>query len=1127
MSTTLLGGERDTRTLLPLWRLKGSLTLKTPLSIGSGRDVPIALQEKTGQEGERHVIGVVRDQQGRPYIPAASLKGALNALAGEAGLDAELRQQLFGHEQGNTTRAALIEFRNLYITAGAPQGDSLPNWDRENHPHTANLAHVVRNRDTGAAQDKLLFIEQVVPPGATFGFECTARAIDQNAIEALLGLLALAGNEASPLRLGGGKAADNGRIAWQFDELRGIEDLTGLWQSLSAENAHAGLDLWSDTCSKKLPTTDIKPLALEADHWLTLASLQLDFHTPFLVYQYQPKVPGQNTPDGRPRRNHAGRYALPSSSLHGALRSQAERILRTVGIQARKGYEVPAAHNVGDAAKLDLASVLFGAPGWRSVLRISDFLANQESQNKRFTHEMVAIDRLTGGGKDTAKFNIEVLDCPTLTGSLAIDLKRLRLLEGNGNPGLVAAALGLLAHVLRDLDESDIALGYGAAKGYGRSRSQAWQALAQALQATKPAEAPDLEHALKAFAGRITHAPETAELAPGHSQEPSAPKPGKIQGDFHNPYVFIPFGKPKPETWEPYADLNEGKSHHSHARYAPNTFNGRLVCRLKTVTPIFIGAGDIQGTQDPKQKKNFRLDGQVALPATSLRGVISSLHEAITGSAMRVMDDRHYSVRAVNDQALPKKGRIKLGDHRRPDGKQVKAWMVVDLESKAEYLIPPSVKKRLELLCDERTEDTEKRGEVWPKLKPAGCARNQKPTELGNKLRLVDGQTVYFALDGKKVIELAYSQIWRKIVAASGSADPWWTRNALPTPELSQLTRNRTLLSPSELLFGCVELNQKGAKEPDNRSIQAFSSKTRVGYGISLQPPRLQAETALKILSSPKPPSPALYFQPRQGQSKYISKAMLAKAPADYQLQGRKTYLHALRSNGKVQALDDKGAPAGQRMPWQSARPQEFANQKVRVTPIDAGNEFVFEVDFVNQSQAELESLCACLSPHNTYEHKLGMGKPIGLGSVKISLDGLFLVDRTARYRQTEFADAARYANVWKAGDAQYPAHLALEQTADATPNTPPALHLAQAWMAGLKRTAEEVFNALLLSGNPGSITKPVHYPQMAGLDIETETYRWFVNNDRPASSRVGQQQHLATFTETSDSLPTLPRPRG
>ena len=1323
-------GQRDKRSQLPLWRISGTFTLTTPLHIGTGRDEVIALDDYNGaQPQDRTVVTVVRDRNGHPCVPGSSLKGALNELARRGAMDNTARCRLFGDEPtDNETTPAQLEFSYLYLDGQPPATSKLPNFGVTDHEHVANLPHVARNRQRGTAEDGLLFVEQVVPPGCKFRFNCIGRTsggIDwKQEVAALLGLLNCAGSSDSPLRLGAGKSADNGRVTWALTEVRCVESLEPLWKALSKNNAKGKIDLWTDAYAPKKEITAANGRASDFD-WLNLSGLSLNFHTPFLVYQRQKKRASASTPDGAPRTNDAGTGALPSSSLHGALRTQAERILRTLGEETPKGYRVPAVHDIGAArARLDLASVLFGAPGWRSVVRCSDFLLTAQA-GPPFPHEMVAIDRLTGSGKDSAKFNIKVFDCPTLRGDIYIDLRRLLLLTTPTNQNDVLRALGLLAHVMRDLDEGDIPLGYGAAKGYGISNSDVVSELRAAISR---AGIGSLDTALCAFSASLAPASvASATLQACADPPPLAPAaaaPVPATEIFHNPYVFIPFGRSRPGDhrlpWDPYSELAEvGDSRHRHDRYDSAVFHGRLLCKLKTASPIFIGAGDLETTAgQPKSKDNFKLAGAIALPATSLRGMVSSLHESITRSALRVMHNRGYSLRqqsggtAVNAYASSAIGRI----HACPGADNTEQWSVEPLTlptlsqsnnyridgafglcfpddddgvkrayhkvlleprcmdaqpqshyvaeknqnfdserghgywymplqplnigrdlhvepgnnarfkgvkiqgvwhetafvigqrpvpsfawpiSEAEYLglsaeergkypyvrgfiramgfpdrdMPPATVRKYELFIpfptmldefvshtltcspacverfeslaverfDSQTNDPPDNAYHLLPYAPIGRSRSHR------SLRPEAGDLVFFKPEIRKladgsiqafVAEISYSSIWRarlETVDAAGQIKPYHANFGLPDQRFAPLgsaARADRRLSPSELLFGCVQLeqdNQELAGTPeDSRSVMAFASKVRLGHARAVNgATRMLEATTLKILSSPKPPSPSMYFHPLDGaRNAYVSKPALVQQPDTFRFKGRKVYLHALRRAGKVLPLDANGYTNGGRLipPWETSNPGRDAKQKVKVTPIDKGNEFIFEVDFANLSQAELESLCASLMPHPSFEHKIGMGKPIGLGSVKVDVVGMYLVDRAARYRKATFVPGARYAQVWRGADfpTNLPTHLAREQATPSTITTATPAALAHAQMSTLKTADLAAYKAIVLSGNPESVISPVHYPQVAGQGIEDKTFTWFVKND--AQGWIGVQQGLKLFTDGSASLPTLSR---
>lgn len=91
---------------------------------------------------------------------------------------------------------------------------------------------------------------------------------------------------------------------------------------------------------------------------------------------------------------------------------------------------------------------------------MSDFTPIEDG-GKEFHQDFVAIDRFTGGGAESLKFDAKSFHRPVLRGSLTLDLEAVQ----RARPG--EWCLGLMALVLRDLCEGDIPLGFGAAKGYG------------------------------------------------------------------------------------------------------------------------------------------------------------------------------------------------------------------------------------------------------------------------------------------------------------------------------------------------------------------------------------------------------------------------------------------------------------------------------------------------------------------------------------------------------------------------------------------------------------------------------------------------------------------------------------
>ena len=70
------------------------------------------------------------------------------------------------------------------------------------------------------------------------------------------------------------------------------------------------------------------------------------------------------------------------------------------------------------------------------------------------------------------------------------------------------------------------------------------------------------------------------------------------------------------------------------------------------------------------------------------------------------------------------------------------------------------------------------------------------------------------------------------------------------------------------------------------------------------------------------------------------------------------------------------------------------------INPISPGSIFKGTIRFENFSDEELGALLFAIDLPAECCHKLGMGKPLGLGSVRLDIEGLTLIDRKKRYSQ-------------------------------------------------------------------------------------------------------------------------------
>lgn len=367
------------------------------------------------------------------------------------------------------------------------------------------------------------------------------------------------------------------------------------------------------------------------------------------------------------------------------------------------------------------------------------------------------------------------------------------------------------------------------------------------------------------------------------------------------------------------------------------------------------------------------------------------------------------------------------------------------------------------------------------------------------------GDLVYFEQDpaSKAVTRLSFSAIWRRPILGEnihGSVQRF-SRHLVP------FHSGRQLLTLAERLFGFVE--RDGSR--------ALAGRVRVGHGLAEGEPeggewydlRDGQPVTLKILASPKPPSPALYF----GHHGYLSKTDLDLSR--HHPHGRKVYLHH-----RDEAVEGRC--------YETNEPGQKRQLKLKVKPLKNRTSFLFHVDFTNLSREELGLLLYALRPTKEFRHKIGLGKPIGLGRVVIDPLALGFVDREAIYAGDGLF-APRYASLEWSPEVPAPDWTSLppfvaqryrdERRGQAAATTsgdrfPRADELRQEVRNAIP---ERVCWALELLGDPAQVEAEVTYPVLEGHGSEGEHFQWFVKNDK-------RHRKAMPAIRPDDGLPTLKR---
>jgi CRISPR-associated protein (TIGR03986 family) len=271
---------------------------------------------------------------------------------------------------------------------------------------------------------------------------------------------------------------------------------------------------------------------------------------------------------------------------------------------------------------------------------------------------------------------------------------------------------------------------------------------------------------------------------------------------------------------------------------------------------------------------------------------------------------------------------------------------------------------------------------------PNGCLYNLKP--------------VFYVTDGNEIIYFGHSPNFR-IPARLYNSD----RAATPPDFVPDALRNNPQPDLADAIFGWVSDREHPQGQRAGRVFFSDASLTETKDGVWLY----QKPLPLHVLSSPKATTFQHYLvqNHRTGHDpeRKETLAHYGSDPATTQIRGYKLYWH-------------RGAS-----PEIEATPQESEHEKqlTRVLPVKPGVRFRFTVHFENLRQEELGALWWALAlpgePGRDYRHKLGMGKPLGMGAVKI-VPQLLLSERRGQ--------EGRYGRLL-AGDNW---HLA-EQAIDAT----------------------------------------------------------------------------------------------
>lgn len=509
---------------------------------------------------------------------------------------------------------------------------------------------------------------------------------------------------------------------------------------------------------------------------------------------------------------------------------------------------------------------------------------------------------------------------------------------------------------------------------------------------------------------------------------------------FINPYTFV--------------GLRDGKSK-STVSPQGDPLTGRITCRMITKTQLAIPDLSNDKTPEGINKHPFyRIGGKAAVPGSSIRGVIRNVYEALTNSCMHVNDkeDDYFSSRQNKEKpgvivcengglVLYDADRIRIVLGLKPDDavkiKSNKALHTTEVRKQLRQLEDFRIGDRVSIdgLVDGMTstvafklkKDSSGKG-IYMRADTLITGRDDKANVTHNNPAVFIPTTVKTAVTPEmlgllrlnaanyvtddKQVSRQYAACLKGLENGEKSLPVWYyERGGKIYLAPSQMSRSFFFNKPRDMLkkmgytacsvkaeqceacalFGMVGLGSKG---------EAAASRVRFGDAVCEDDGCFDNYYVLPILGGPRISSFEFYLKSKDDEYSFMDKKnfILPFDPdeKDTVIAGRKFYWH---HKGKLITRDDPKSLEVARKAAQRNDPAErenFSSKDSCLELVKPKMSFNFDVYFDGITGEQLKKLLFSLNfgendDNGTLCHKIGHGKPAGLGSVKIVADSVVI----------------------------------------------------------------------------------------------------------------------------------------
>jgi CRISPR/Cas system CSM-associated protein Csm3 (group 7 of RAMP superfamily) len=478
------------------------------------------------------------------------------------------------------------------------------------------------------------------------------------------------------------------------------------------------------------------------------------------------------------------------------------------------------------------------------------------------------------------------------------------------------------------------------------------------------------------------------------------------------PYNFIPLN----ET------LVEGEEPVDFSKYDDARLIGYIRCELEALTPLYIRdtLNEAEVANDLESNKNldfFSPGGRCRIPGSSLRGMVRTLVEIMGWGKFIFFQDKLLFYRGLADQSnLQQEYRNNMSSYDRNGKKTSYKFSAGYLKRDGldYYIIPATVdrdEKQFEQV-PKRDFNKEFVFEKYPDGKTlviSGKMYRKKhdwlinPPDYQKQFKISVQDICFYKMDENRFKDKTtdddrkkYDGDLLRMLSVTGTHVPCFYVRWNDFEAKLRVSFGHTgyfRLTYKNTIGEHIPAQLKDDKKNDIAET-IFGSLSKFASRVYFEDAELKSfffgndcisDMTPEILSSPKPTT----FQHYLEQNDNANLKNLSHWNSSCNIRGHKLYWHRRNSN----LPDDK----------------PLAINDIVIRPVKPGTKFTCKIRFENLTEIELGALLFALDLPENHHHKLGMGKPLGLGTVKI-IPTLYLGDRKQRYSRLFDGDQWRLA---------------------------------------------------------------------------------------------------------------------